>query len=73
MDIKNSVKRMADMTAKVIISDLKTDGALPIQCELSLDYKGEDELLKLKFEDIDMEVWIPLHILGMVLGDDEHG
>lgn len=64
---------MVDVKIQVILTDLRSDGAMPIDCELTTDYQEPSELLKLKLEDLDMEIDIPLYYIGMVIGNEEHG
>ena len=57
------------MQVKIAITDLRTDGTLPIDCEMSVN----NDRLKLKADSLDLEIGIPLYYLGMLLGGEEHG
>jgi len=61
------------MKVQVIFNDLKTDGAMPATCELTVGYGEQSEFLNLRFDDLDLEVAIPLYYIGLVLGGEEHG
>ena len=61
------------MTAQVILTDLKTDGAVPVESEITVDYGAESEFLNLKFDALDLEISIAMYYIGMVLGNEEYG
>ena len=59
------------MKAQVIVEDLRVDGAFPVSSDMYVDI--DKDLLKIKLEPLDMELWIRLYDLGYVLGDELHG
>ena len=60
------------MDFQVVFSDLRTDGIIPVNCNMHVDH-AENSKLVLKFDELHLEILIPLYYLGMVLGDEMHG
>ena len=61
------------MKFQVILTDLQTDGSVPIDCDITVDHREESEFLKLTLDDISTEIEISLYDIGLVLGNEEHG
>ncbi len=60
------------MKVNLALVDTLTDGALPVSCEMSVNNDDENQKLVLKFDSLNMEIWVPLYYIGMLFGD-EHG
>ena len=62
---------MADMRTKVVIADIKTDGAIPVDGDIYLDL--EQGALRVKCIELGIEIWLQLCDIGTVLSDELHG
>ena len=71
MVIRRSVKRMDDMKANIILENLKTSGALPVDADIFIDVKTD--ILKIECCQLGISIGIRLVDIGNVLGDDLHG
>lgn len=60
------------MKANLVLVDMLTDGALPIECDMIVNNDDETQKLILKFKSLNMEIWLPLYYITMLFGD-EHG
>lgn len=57
------------MLTKIVMEDKQTDGAFPVSCDMTLD--GLNVIID--FPDLEIELIIPIDVIGTLLNDDLHG